>query len=176
MFRIDNGGWWRRKPRLIAAAELDAGDFDAVAQQLRVAPKPARKTGFVAAIAADSARRVETHWDGKETSATAAAGDYIVTNMSADRKVLRDAGGATNRYVIRSDRFPELYEPAGGETEFGPIYRARGQVEVLYLAGGFDILAPWGQRQVAPAGYLIKNGADIYGNNAGTFAATYLIG
>jgi hypothetical protein len=34
-------------------------------------------------------------------------------------------------------------------------------------------LAPWGQRERAPKGYLLLNGKDVYGNNAGTFEATY---
>jgi hypothetical protein len=46
-------------------------------------------------------------------------------------------------------------------------------VDALHLSGGFDIVAPWGERQTAPDGYLILSGRQVYGNNAETFAATY---
>ena len=29
--------------------------------------------------------------------------------------------------------------------------------------GGFDLVAPWGERQAAASGYLLSNDADIYG-------------
>ena len=66
-----------------------------------------------------------------------------------------------------------LYEPTEGRNDFGAIYRAKGVVSAIRLTGGFDIAAPWGERQQAPAGYLILNGAEVYGNNAETFEATY---
>jgi hypothetical protein len=46
-------------------------------------------------------------------------------------------------------------------------------VDAIRLPGGFDIAAPWGERQQAPSGYLILSGGEVYGNNAETFAATY---
>ncbi len=72
-------------------------------------------------------------------------------------------------------RFLELYAPLRGKeiARLGKVYRPKGVVTALRFRGGFDILAPWGERQVAPAGYLILNGADVYGNNAETFEATY---
>jgi hypothetical protein len=76
--------------------------------------------------------------------------------------------------VIAGARFKELYEPAESAGKDGRrIYRAKGSVLALRLPGGFDIAAPWGERQLAPAGYLILNGQEVYGNNAETFEATY---
>ncbi len=78
-----------------------------------------------------------------------------------------------NTYVIAADRFQSLYEATDGRNPHGAIYRAKGVVEALHLPGGFDIVAPWGERQQAPSGYLLLNGHDVYGNNAETFRATY---
>ena len=36
-----------------------------------------------------------------------------------------------------------------------------------------EAVAPWGERQTAPDGYLILSGRQVYGNHAETFAATY---
>jgi hypothetical protein len=41
------------------------------------------------------------------------------------------------------------------------------------MPAGFDIMAPWGERQVGEQGYLILNGGEVYGNNTDTFEATY---
>jgi hypothetical protein len=135
----------------------------------------ARKTGLVAARRAARASTVETRWNGTETRNRARAGDWIVTNLASDRKVLRDGEGRRNTYVIAGNRFGELYEAAGAKKvgKLGAVYRAKGTVSALRLSGGFDILAPWGERQTGRSGYLILNGADVYGNNAETFAATY---
>jgi hypothetical protein len=87
--------------------------------------------------------------------------------------VLRDNKGNENTYVVRSGTFPSLYEPVGGQNEFGQIFKATNTVDAIYLSGGFDILAPWGEKQIAGEGYLLWNGRDVYGNNAETFDATY---
>lgn len=161
-------------PRLVSDAKLTPADFDKIAEQLGVTSIRARKTGFVAAEKARGGEVVETRWNGKETSNTARKGDWIVTSISARGETLRDREGHENRYVILADRFAELYEPAakegGGRSD---LYLAKGTVTTIRLDGGFDIVAPWGERQVAPAGYLILNGDEVYGNNAETFRATY---
>lgn len=133
----------------------------------------ARKVGFVTARQAERAERVETQWNDKETENTARPGDWIVTNLSRAQEPLRDRNGNLNTYVISAGRFPDLYQLEGSTSPFGTIYRAKSTVLALRLPGGFDIVAPWGERQQAADGYLILNGDEVYGNNAETFDATY---
>lgn len=170
---IERLGPDRSLARLVTARKLMPSDFAKIASALNEEPKTARKTGFVAARKATETETVETEWNGTETSNTAFAGDWIVTNLKADKTPLHDRAGNANTYVISSVTFPKLYEDVGGENDFGAIYKATGTVEILPLPGGFDILAPWGERQVADAGYLLLNRTDVYGNNAETFNATY---
>jgi hypothetical protein len=164
-----------RDAHLTANAVLTAADFDAVAAKLGVQIRRARKIGYVAARQATSAQVVETRWNGKETTNRAEPGDMIVTNLSAQGEALRDRDGHVNNYVVTAERFPQLYEEAGGSGAHGRVYRAKGAVLAIPLPGGFDILAPWGERQTAPAGCLLFNGKEVYGCNGETFAATYEI-
>jgi hypothetical protein len=173
---------WTIEPgtrKLLSTAKLQPEHFHAIARALGVEAIRARKIGYVAARRATRRVKVETRWDGKETINTAQRGDWIVTNVSSQGEVMRDREGHENRYVIEAERFSELYEAATGgpagdaRTPGRAVYRAKGVVSALRLPGGFDIVAPWGERQAAPAGYLILSGPDVYGNNAETFAATY---
>lgn len=159
--------------RFVADEKSTPADFKRLAERLGLQPLRARKVGLVAARRADQSERVETLWNGKETTNAAAPGDWIVTNLASDGKPLKDASGHLNIYVISAARFDDLYEPAGKTMPLGKIYRAKGIVRVIPLPGGFDILAPWGERQQAVQGYLILNGDEVYGNNAETFEATY---
>jgi hypothetical protein len=154
---------------------LTSADFDEIAEQIGVTSFCARKTGFVVAEKARGGEVVDTRWNGKETTNTARKGDWIVTNSSSRGETLRDRERHENRYVIAADRFSELYEQAASLDSGGTakLYRAKGIVTAIRLDGGFDIVAPWGERQTAPAGYLILNGDEVYGNNAETFALTY---
>jgi hypothetical protein len=174
-FEIVPAGPGEDKARLVAHTVLTADDFRRIAEQ--VAPDRfmrARKTGLVAARKAARRRVVETRWNGTETTNTAKRGDWIVTNLTPDAKPLRDAEGRLNVYVVSAERFARLYEPAGREKSgLGAVYRATSIVEAILFPGGFDILASWGERQVAASGYLIRNGDSVYGNHAETFAATY---
>ena len=174
MFKIvqaeDGGG--DGDTRLVADAVLSAADFRRIAEESGGSVR-ARKIGFVAARRANKREPVETRWNGRETTNTARAGDWIVTNLTPEQKPLRDREGHLNVYVIAADHFLDLYEPTGETVEFGAIHRARRPVEAIRFPGGFNIVAPWGERQTAPAGYLIFNGGQVYGNNAETFAATY---
>ena len=86
-----------------------------------------------------------------------------------------DAEGSVNTYAIKPEKFTQLYEPAAGVTEYGSVFRARGVVEALFLSGGFEIKAPWGETQRAKAGYLLLNGDEVYGNNRDVFDATYAV-
>ena len=160
-------------PRLTAREVLTVADFVAIAAQMGARSRVARKSGFVAARQASTTERVLTRWNGEETTNTANPGDFIVANLSHTRSVLRDTDGAANIYVIAFAKFSGLYEAADGANDYGSIYRARGNVAALVLAGGFEIMAPWGEIQRAADGYLINNGGEIYGNAKATFEATY---
>jgi len=46
-------------------------------------------------------------------------------------------------------------------------------VSALSLPGGFDILAPWGERQTGASGYLLLNGDEVYAASRAAFDATY---
>jgi hypothetical protein len=161
------------KARLEADAVLTPADFSRIAEQLGQTPVRARKVGYVVARRAARTERVETYADGKETTNTARPGDFIVTNLSPRREPLRDRDGRTNVYVIVPERFAALYEPTHEAIQEGVVYRPKGIVSALRLPGGFDIVAPWGERQTAADGYLLLNGAEVYGASAEAFAATY---
>lgn len=172
MFRIDQTGPMPGQPRLVANDVLTREDYDVIAAALGTPIFFARKTGLIRARKANAFEQIDTLWNGRESRDIAVPGDFIVTNLSADKDVLRDASGQANIYVVRADAFSSLYEPA---TDFKAdfIYRSRGKVDALFIAGGFDIAAPWGERQVGSVGYLLRNGSDIYGNHKDTFEATY---
>jgi hypothetical protein len=164
MFTIENRGIFHRRKRLVAPTKLAEADFHEVANRIGRKPFKARKIGFVAARKAEDTQTVVTKWDGTESTNVARPGDWILTNLSTKRQVLHDKDGNTNTYVVRAETFTQLYEPMQGSNELGQFYN---------LSGGFDILAPWGQKQTAGTGYLMLNGGDVYGNNETTFAATY---
>jgi len=173
MFNIESKGFFARRRRVVADKKLSKADFERIADQIGASPFPARKVGFVAARQATREETIRTLWNDEETRNTAYPGDWIVTNMSPRKGVLRDKSGHTNTYVIRADTFARLYEPDSGETEFGPVYKPKGVVEAIHLSGGFDILAPWGKTQRSHDGYLLLNGTEVYGNDRETFEATY---
>jgi len=160
---------------LNSTRQLSPKDFRTIASKLGADVLRARKIGFVAAQKADKRQVVETRWNGKETINTAHRGDWIVTNLSPQREVLRDADGRPDTYVIAAVRFTALYEVLGEQTAFGEVYRAKGTVLAIALPGGFDIKAPWGERQVSSSGYLLCNGEEVYGCNRDAFASTYEI-
>ena len=108
-----------------------------------------RKEGYVAARQAERDETIVTRLDGMETRNVARPGDWIATNMDADQNLLRDGTGEVNHYVIQPARFAELYEPTAAQNDFGRVCRAKGMVDAVAFAGGFDILAPWGERQRA---------------------------
>jgi hypothetical protein len=171
MFQVDlkaAGG-----PRLTSTAKLTPEAFADAGRRMGAMPFAAQKSGLISAIAARRDERIVTRWNGQETVNTARPGDHIVTNLDARGRPLVDRDGNHNVYVIKADAFNMLYELADTPGIVVATYRARGTVQALALPGGFDILAPWGETQRADCGYLILNGADVYGNNAETFDATY---
>ncbi len=147
-FKIENG----KHQRLIASEKMSADDFDELAKRLNSPIARARKIGFVAAQQAQKEQLIETLWNGKESQITAQTGDWIVTNLTPDLTILRDEDGNANIYAIRADKFPALYKRHEGANSFGDIYRAISQVDCLYLSGGFEIMAPWGELQRADSG------------------------
>jgi hypothetical protein len=175
MFKIVHKSPGREDIRIESDAALTPADFERIASEPGRKRLRARKIGFVAARQAVERRVVETHWNGKETTNTARPGDWIVTNLTPRQEPLRDRQGHVNTYVIRAERFPALYEATGAQHEFGTVCRAKGVVEAIRLPGGFDFVAPWGERQTSPSGYLVCNGTEVYGNHAETFEATYTV-
>jgi uncharacterized protein len=173
MYELARTGLFRKTWRLTSNDVLTPDDFDALAKRLSVDPLLAQKIGFVAARRAEKVEKVDTLSDGYETTNTANVGDYIVTNMSLHGMALRDPRGRPNTYVIRGETFPRLYEEADRQSEFGPLFRARGTVAVIELPGSFDIVAPWKEHQRAKAGYLVRNGDEIYGIEKSIFHRTY---
>ena len=174
MFRIEKKGLLRRR-RLVADAVLTVDDFDAIAAGLGKTPARARKTGLIAACQAKQPKTVETRWNGEVTTNTAGTGDWIVTNLDTYKKPLRDGANNINQYAVRAETFERLYERVIGETEYGPVFKAKvgGMADALELPGGLDIKAPWGERQIIEKGYLLRNGADIYGIDDKAFRFTY---
>jgi len=173
VFALERKGIFRRSYRLRSTEQLSAEDFQRVAAELASKPIKARKVGRVAAHRSEARTRVETRWDGKESENVAEPGDWIVTSLRRDGTLLRDKAGEVNSYVIKGGKFAELYEPTSETTEFGAVYQAKGVVEALWLAGGFELKAPWGEMQRAEVGYLVLNGAEVYGNHRDVFDATY---
>lgn len=162
--------------RLISNGLLSVSDFHQIARKHGAAPIRAQKIGKVAAYQTDKEQMVETLWNGKETKNIAKQGDWVVTNLSPDGKVIRDADGNKNVYVISKSRFPELYsETDESSADDGKIYQSDNKVLVLPFPGGFDLIAPWGERQTGEAGYLLLNNEDVYANSKGTFEQTYKI-
>jgi hypothetical protein len=167
------GGLLRRKRRLIARRPLSSADFRAIAIKLGEVPRQARRTGLAAARQAEVGEDVTTQWNGSESRDRAAPGDWIVTNLSPQGKLLRDSSGHANAYVVRGKRFHSLYEHQSDDTDLGAIYAPKGTAEVLYFAAGFELVAPWGEMEQAEDGYLLLNGNEVYGNSRPTFDATY---
>jgi len=164
------------KARLFSTQKLNRDDFDQIASdRLRHGDgvKRARKITFVAGRIATGEETVETRYNGLETTSVARPGDWVVTNMDIHRQILRDAEGNVNRWIIQPDRFQELYRVDTGTNEFGAIHKAMGVVDAIAFPGGFDIVAPWGERQVSERGFILRNGDDIYGIHADAYAATY---
>jgi hypothetical protein len=174
MFKLERRGFFRSAFRLTSKGLLTPDDFRKVATRVGREPIRARKIGRVAARRTEVQTRIETRWNGKESENVAEPGDWIVTSLAPDGAVLRDNEGQVNTYVIKPEKFSELYEPITGTTEFGDSFRAKGIVEALLLSGGFELKAPWGEIQKANSGYLVLNGNEVYGNNREVFDTTYV--
>ena len=168
----------RTDPGFFTAEEpLTPDAFYALAQARGLTPFTARKTAPIAAKRLNRETRVETRWNGAETEKTAEPGDWLVTALDANGAPLRDAAGALNQYAVGDSGFHDRYRPgeAGGLalTPWGRVYIPDTAVTALFLEDGFEIAAPWGERQRADRGYLILSRGKVYGNHADTFEATY---
>lgn len=176
-FKIESAGNPAGLPRLVSATKLSPDDFLAIADALGSRPVRAKKTGFVSARRSAVQTEIETRWNGRESSITAEPGDWIVTNMTSKRELMRDGQGCLNVYAIRAAAFPSLYVQDGGTTPEGDVYRAISEVDVIALPGGFEIVPPWakipGDIQSSDAGYLILSRGEVYGNAKETFDSTY---
>lgn len=167
--------------KLFADSRLTRADFDRIAADRGARPFRARKATRVAARRATAVETVVTRWNGVETTNSASPGDWIVTALDADGALLRDGEAALNMWVVGPDDFAERYAPAppvaepgsAGVAAQGALYDGLSVVDAIPLADGFDIVAPWGERQTGGAGYLIRSGDDVYGVAAEPFEETY---
>lgn len=162
------------KPRLFSTDPLDAvADFPRIVEDQKdydLKIVRARKIAFVSARKATGPERFVTRYNGKESNAVGEAGDWVVTNMDTARNVIVDADGHENKYVVKAADFDRLYK-----RDSGNIYKAQGIVDAIELTGGFDIVAPWRERQQGPYGYVVRNGKDVYGIHGDAFDKTYEI-
>ncbi len=175
MYSIERTGSDPHCNRVIAPEKLTHNEFDRIAFELGTPAVRARKTGHVAAYQSRQPQHVETRWNGKESENDARPGDWIVTALDQDGWALKDDDGGMNVYVVRKDRFPDLYEASDLASPVGRVFRPKGIVSAIRLEGGFLIKAPWGEMQQADDGWLLLNGSEVYGNHRDTFAATYEI-
>jgi hypothetical protein len=177
MYRIESQGFLgTKKRRIVADSRLTPADFDAIAKDIGQKPMAARKVSRIAACRTQERREVVTLWKGENTRNWAEPGDWIAVNLTPDGEVLRDEEKRENSYVITAATFDQLYERAPGEhAEFGPLFQAKGTVDTLTFAAGFDIAAPWGERQTGTSGYLLRNSkGEVYGNQQESFDSTYV--
>ena len=159
--------------RLTSTAPVSAEDFEAIARKIGYDIR--RKIGFVAVVTATESTKVITYRKGKETENIAQPGDFIVTNLVPQTlEPITNDQGQPDQYVIRTDRFPELYDRLDGkETEFGAVFKAKSIVKTIYFPKGFDIVPPWSGRQIGDEGYLFLNGSEVYGCDAQVCHQTY---
>lgn len=175
---------------------LSADDFLAIESELKtkgIEAFDARRTGFVSAqqVGEGGRIRVATSFDGVETENWAEPGDWIVANMDksfdnqqppnsdisvAESHVVRDEAGSYDRYVLKPQNFAKRYEATSHRTSQGVVYRSKTPqhpVRAVALPGGFDIIAPWGERQRRSVGYLLLSHGDVYGIYGPSFDMTY---
>lgn len=177
------------QPRLIASEKITASEFDEIASALEefgVTPYPARKVGFIAVRVAEKPEPVHTKYYGQETKNEAMPGDWIAVNMDrdfqtkgisdADAHLVKDDHGNMDRYVIKRLEMKTNYRSTGKTTSQGGVYEAinpEANADVLHLRAGFDILAPWGERQIRQSGVLIRKNGEVYGIYDRAFDKTY---
>lgn len=178
-------------PRLMAHERISGTDFTEIAHALEahgVRPIRARKVGYIAVTPAKQKEAVVTRYYGIETRNEAEPGDWIVVNMdkdfryfegngSADAHLVQDDEGHLDRYVIKRADVKANYRPTKHTTSQGVVYEAitaDAPVDALRLAAGFDIVAPWGARQIRPTGVIVRrSNGEVYGIYDRAFDKTY---
>ena len=164
-------------PRLTSTARLSPdNDFEWITRDLDqhgLQRRQARKIGMIRATRAVGGEQIEAHsTDGFQGFSTAQAGEFIATKIDRDLQIVRNPEGKLDQWVIKPERFYELYTPASATDP--ELFQPKGKViEVLPFEGGIDIIAAWGEHQAIANGYLVRNGDDVYGIDAATFHSTY---
>lgn len=102
-----------------------------------------RKTARISAVQASDEETVDTVLSSGhvETSNVASPGDWIVTNPGGER------------YVIKSEKFQELYEPSD---EAG-VFQAKTRVKAMKNNTGRPLVltTSWGEQEGDPSCYLV---------------------
>lgn len=98
----------------------------------------------------------------KETTNTAAAKDWIVTNPGGEK------------YVVPAAKFPKKYEPCP-ELGTGWFKPAGGVQKFMTAPRDFKFICSWGEEQIiAAGGYInVTDLDDIYGVARDEFLSTY---
>lgn len=136
-----------------------------------------RKKTNVLAKLAEGGERVETVTsDGKETTNTAEAGEFLVRNQTKARET----------YIMQPEQFHKKYEYLGEGEEGYDEYRALGEIKALELTPGtlqaleleapFYFMADWGEKMVAKEGdYLAvpTDSQEVYRIARQEFGETY---
>ena len=168
---------------------LTPEDFFFIAERTKVEVTKLRKRAFVAAKPQTKAKSSFISYSGgvKESTNEIHAGDYVVTALTDELKLVMSDSGEKNQWVVAGEKFNELYEPdeSGGAPthwtedmldDFGEVYRARNVVYAMRFPGGLNITAPWGQNQFfsLPA-YLFCSSltGDVYGCDEKACKETY---
>ncbi len=114
-----------------------------------------RKVGEIKAEVATEATKVRTIIaGGKETDNTAEPGDYIVTNLWSPSR---------ERYMIKAQQFPDLYDLKEGETD---VYKPKAYVRAGRnpYGKGIRMMAQWGDMQNGDEDCML---ADTYDQKTG---------
>lgn len=140
--------------------KVTAGDFDFSEAPIFRKTAMLRKADVTTA---DREQEVETTIDGAtETRNVARPGDRIVTGTQGER------------YVIRADRFDQLYEE---DPHDASRYISLNRVRALQVPEAVEIMAPWGELQRTPAGgYVVQalsSPQDVYLIEHKAFMQTY---
>lgn len=162
--------------KFIANERLTPEGFHQLAEKRGARPRRARKLSLIAARRLEESQEVQTWSDGLETVRMAKPGDWLATNIDRRGEPLRDREGRLDQYVISAEVFEASYDPVGPQQEvgsFGRTYAKRDSVLALPMPEGFDILAPWGERQTVSSGYLLLSGDEVYGVAEAAFLETY---
>lgn len=122
----------------------------------------AQKTAKVTARTATEGERVDTIMKNGlvETTNTAKAGDYVVTNPGGEQ------------YLVGKEKFEKRYVPTDNPNVFAPN---AAPVKVLELDRNVSFKAPWGETMnIRAGGVLVSNGpGDVYGIQPDEFKETY---